>query len=236
MIARRDLILGAAALAGAGLAAELKPRRHVLLLDKNSKMESIVPVSFGDWSAASSPNLVTPDTKGKLASQLYSELVTRIYTHAKTGREVMMLIAYGDTQSDLLQLHRPESCYPAVGFSLKSSAPRMVPLAEGTALPGRRVVAAMTERQENIVYWTRLGEYLPTSSGQQRMARLRSAMKGVVPDGALFRCSMATTDTEASFRDIEGFVREVVLAVAPQHRAAVVGTALADALNGQKAV
>ena len=127
------------------------------LLLEHAKMADIVPLTFGVWSAANNANLLTPDTTGKLAAQLYSELVSRIYANELTGHEVMMLIAYGDTQSDLLQLHRPESCYPAVGYSLKLTAPAVIPLGGAAVIPARKVVAVKGERQENIVYWTRLG-------------------------------------------------------------------------------
>ena len=231
MVARRDLILGAAAVAAAGFAYELKPRKKKLLLD-HGKMAEIVPVTFGAWSAAADPNLLTPDTTGKLAAQLYSELVGRVYTNAQTGHEVMMLIAYGDTQSDLLQLHRPESCYPAVGYGLKLTAPANIPLGGTVVLPGRKVVAVKGERQENIVYWTRLGEFLPNSAGAQKLDRLRSAMTGYIPDGALFRFSDVGLDASGSISQIEGFIRELVAAIAPTKRKALLGTQLANIMAG----
>src|SRR3546814_9693687 len=53
---------------------------------------------------------------------LYSDTLTRLYSHAGTGERVMLLMAYGSTQSDLLQLHRPETCYPAFGYRISRSA------------------------------------------------------------------------------------------------------------------
>jgi EpsI family protein len=234
MVVRRDLLLGAAALAAAGLAYELKPRKHKLLLQK-SKMAAVVPIKVGAWSAEAAPNLITPDTTGKLAAMLYSELVERVYTNADTGREVMMLIAYGDTQSDLLQLHRPESCYPAVGYNLALSAPTQVALGDGAALPSRKVIARKGDRQENIIYWTRLGEYLPASARDQKVDRLRAAMSGVIPDGALFRFSEVGDDAQRSFDGIDVFIRDLVMAVAPGQRQALLGTRLAGVLGTTKA-
>lgn len=230
MVVRRDLLLGAAAAAAAGLAYELKPRQHKLLLQK-TKMAAVVPIKVGAWSAEAAPNLITPDTTGKLAAMLYSELVERVYTNADTGREMMMLIAYGDTQSDLLQLHRPESCYPAVGYNVTLSAPIQVSLGDGAPLPGRKVIARKGDRQENIIYWTRLGEYLPASAKDQKIDRLKAAMSGVIPDGALFRVSEVGDDAERSFEGIDGFIRNLVLAVAPAQRPALLGTRLARALG-----
>ena len=231
MVARRDLILGLAAVAAAGAAYQLTPRKKVLLLE-HAKMADIVPVAFGSWSAAADPNLVTPDTTGKLAALLYSELVSRVYTNEQTGHEVMMLIAYGDTQSDLLQLHRPESCYPAVGYNLKLTAPASIRLADAAVLPGRKVVAVKGDRQENIVYWARLGEFLPDSSRAQKVDRLRTAIKGYIPDGALFRFSDVCNDTDGSIDRLESFIRELVTAIPPGKRRAMLGTQLANSMSG----
>lgn len=230
MIARRDLLIGGVCVAAAGAAYALKPRKQLVLL-ANGKMADVIPISFGDWSAEQSDGLVQPKSEGDLAAQLYSEMVGRIYHQASTGAAVMMLVAYGDTQSDMLQLHRPEACYPAVGFNIVSSVPAMLPLPGGEAVPVRRVVAKAQGRQENIIYWARLGEYLPASSGEQREVRLRTAMAGYVPDGALIRFSIVGDDSEAAFRTLEKFIPELLESVAADQRRALIGTRLAKTMN-----
>jgi EpsI family protein len=229
MIDRRGILLGAACVVAAGAAQELRPHKHFSLLGK-AKMAVIVPTSFGPWSAQDDDGLVKPDTKGTLASRLYNEILQRIYRNADTGVELMMLIAYGDTQSDLLQLHRPESCYPAVGFNLLSTVPARIPLGHGSAIPGRQVVAEKGDRIENIVYWTRLGEYLPTSFSEQRKARLYTAMRGYVPDGGLFRFSVLGSDRGLAFDSLNKFVADLMAAVQPQNRRGMVGTEIARKL------
>jgi EpsI family protein len=230
MIARRDLLIGAACIAAAGTAYALKPRKRLVLLT-GGKMADALPIRFGDWSAEQSDGLVQPKTEGELAALLYSEIVGRIYHQASTGTAVMMLVAYGDTQSDMLQLHRPESCYPAVGFNILSSVPGELVLSGGTVVPVRRVVAAAQGRQENIVYWARMGEYLPASSGEQRKVRLQTAMEGYVPDGALLRFSNVGADSEASFRALDAFVRELLSSVVADKRRALIGTRLAKTMQ-----
>jgi EpsI family protein len=224
MIARRDLIMGGASLAAAALAYQLKPHRKLNLLGRR-KMADIVPVSFRAWSSQGENSLVTPATEGKLAARLYNEIVSRIYTQADTGEQIMMLIAYGDTQSDLLQLHRPESCYPAVGFHLASAQSAKIPLAGNAAIPGRRVLAELENRHERIVYWTRVGEFLPATSGDQRKAQLKTAMQGYIPDGALFRFSSLQPEPIA-FDSLDRFVSELVQAVSPKDRPPLIGTGL----------
>jgi EpsI family protein len=227
MTGRRDFLIGGACLAAAGGAYMLKPRRKLTLLGKN-KMSAVVPQTVGSWVSASGLGLVQPETAGRLAAKLYSEIVSRVYVNNDTGDEIMMLIAYGDTQSDLLQLHRPESCYPAVGFRIASAGPAPVPIAAGAAIPGRRVVAERPSRMESIVYWTRLGEFLPDSSGAQRKARLQTAMKGDIPDGALFRFS--SLETANPFQKLDDFIAALVLATPPKQRPALIGSDLARRL------
>lgn len=233
MIARRDLLIGGGCIAAAGLAHSLKPRERQNLL-AGARMEDILPLSFGTWSAQNADGLVQPQSDKDLAAQLYSEMVGRIYTDAATGAQVMMLVAYGDTQSDVLQLHRPEACYPAVGFELLESQPGQIVLSSGAALPIRRVVASAPGRRENIVYWARIGEFLPGSSGEQRSVRLQTSMAGYVPDGALVRFSVVGSNSIESFALIDRFIPELLEAVVPGQRKALVGTAVAQAMSASQ--
>lgn len=230
MIARRDLLIGGACVAAAGTAYTLRPRRRLVLL-ANGKMADALPIRFGDWSAEQSDGLVQPTSEDDLAATLYSEIVGRIYHQASTGAAIMMLVAYGDTQSDMLQLHRPEACYPAVGFNIVSSVPANLPLPGGEVIPVRQVVAKAQGRQENIIYWARLGEYLPASSGEQRKVRLQTAMEGYVPDGALIRFSIVGDDSAAAFRTLEQFIPALLASVATDRRPALVGTRLAKTMT-----
>jgi len=223
---RRDLIIAGLAVTAAGVAEALRPRGRLVLL-RTGTLADAMPATFGSWSAEGSTGLVSPEQAGRLAKTLYSEIVQRIYTDAQTGAEVMVLAAYGDTQSDLLQLHRPESCYPAVGFNIASTVAAGIPIsASGLHVPGRKVVAVATERQENISYWTRIGEYLPQSAKEQRQVRLDDALHGYVADGILFRCSMVG-DTATAFNKLDAFVPALMNAVHRDKRPALIGTRLA---------
>src|SRR5689334_12676512 len=222
---RRDLFIGGLALAAAAGAEALRPHRKMILL-KGGKIDALVPRKFGDWTAEASSGLVSPDQAGQLAKSLYSEIVERIYHDEQSGAAVMLLAAYGDTQSDLLQLHRPESCYPAVGFSLESSRPADVLIRNGAHIPAREVVALADQRRENILYWTRIGERLPQSANEQRTARFKNAVDGFVADGILFRCS-AVGDSAACFKVLNAFVPALLNASPPVVRPALIGTDLA---------
>lgn len=222
---RRDLLLAGLGMSAAVAAEGLRPRKRLVLL-RNTTIEATIPQRFVGWEAEAVSDLVGPEQAGRLARSLYSETVSRVYQEAATGEGVMLLAAYGDTQSDLLQLHRPESCYPAVGFTLRMARSVDLPLPGGGILPARRVVAATEQRTESIVYWTRMGEALPQTGGQQRMARLDNAVQGYVPDGILVRASMVG-DPNQSFDTVDRFIAAMLVAVSPDKRPALVGTQLA---------
>jgi EpsI family protein len=229
VIARRDLIAGAMALAAAGTAEALRPRHTLVLLDKGT-MKDALPNEMGGWQADATAADMSPELAGGLAQTLYGEIVSRVY-YSKVGA-VMLLAAYGKTQSDALQLHRPEVCYPAVGYAIESSAAVNVALPGGAQLPVRKLVVTNSERRENILYWTRVGELLPQSGEEQRAARFKNAFQGLVPDGVLLRCS-TLGDSDAGFKILNGFIEELIQATAPAKRPALVGTEIAKRMNGQ---
>jgi EpsI family protein len=232
---RRDFLIGATCLAGASAAYALIPRRHVSLLKPAQSMERIVPVAFGPWTSRSVSDLVAPKEEGSLAGKIYGQTVGRVYGRAQGDGEIMMLLAYGNTQSDDLQLHRPEICYPAFGFAVSGSAVVQLPLDGGASLPVRRLIADAPDRRETIMYWSRLGEFLPLDRKQQQVDRLRTAMAGNVADGLLARFSVAGGDTELAGGLLRSFIPDLLKAVAAGSRSALIGTKLAESMAGSRA-
>lgn len=224
MIARRDMILAALGVAGLGASEYLRPRQRLVLLGKR-KVTDLIPMTVQGWSGQDA-SLVSPEQAGQLARALYSETVARTYFRDEDGAAVMMLAAYGDTQSDLLQLHRPESCYPAVGYNLVKAESVMIPIAPGVEIPGRHVVAAFQDRTECISYWARLGERLPQTATDQRNARLMNAIDGYVADGILMRFS-AVGDPAAAFPLVDQFIARLLDTMGQSRLAPLIGSSLA---------
>lgn len=228
MTSRRDLLLLGACAAAAGGASALTPRNRQKLL-VGEHLAAFVPSTVGRWVGEDVDNLIKPE-EGSLAATLYSESVGRVYVDPRTGEGIMMLLAYGDTQSDRLQLHRPEVCYPAFGFRILENRVGEVPLGGGAALPVRRLIASAPDRLENVTYWSRLGEYLPTDGGAQRLAKLRTAMRGDIADGLLARFSMVGLDSARQFEVMSGFIGEMLRRVPRKGLPAMVGTGLAGVI------
>src|SRR6185312_13118870 len=168
MIARRDLLIGVACCLRSGAAYALKPRRQTTLMGGDKKLNDILPRTLENWTSRDVSDLVAPETPDSLAARLYGETVGRIYRQQSTGDEVIMLMAHGDVENNELQLHRPEVCYPAFGFAITESAPLTLALSSSVTVPCRSLVAKSSDRQETILYWTRLGETFPTTVAEQR--------------------------------------------------------------------
>jgi hypothetical protein len=78
-----------------------------------------------------------------------------------------------------------------------------------------------------IIYWSRLGEFLPVDGIEQRVDRLTTAMHGYVADGLLARFSTLGSDPAAAFAIMIPFIGQLVSAVPSNRRLALLGTARA---------
>ena len=223
MIARRDLLIGAGCVATAGAAWALVPKRHVSLLGARN-LDAIVPRAFGEWTSADTTDLVAPTEPGSLASTLYGATIGRIYRQASSGAQLMALMAHGNTQSEELQMHRPEICYPAFGLAITGSRPILIPVSDRVSIPSRVLLATAAGQQEVVLYWTRLGEFLPQNHKEQQVDRLRTALHGEVADGILVRFSVDSANTEGSVAFMQTFAAALLRAMAPGDRAALIGT------------
>ncbi len=229
MTSRRDFLVGAGCLIAAGTAWARTPRDRMSLLGK-ATLDKLIPDQLGAWHHVPSDAIVTPQSEDSLAAKLYGQTVGRLYEDGE-GNGVMMLIAYGDTQSDQLQLHRPEVCYPAFGFNVVQTATAFLEIKPGVAIPGRRLKAESTARTEQIAYWTRIGEFLPQSGTDQRKAKLQNALEGTIPDGVLVRLSNVVPDDDDAFALNQRFAVALLQGMVPAGRPALIGSRLARSLS-----
>jgi len=225
---RRNLVIGAACVATIGAAEFLRPRKHVSLL-AGRKLDDTIPRNLSAWKSHDVTDLVKPREDHSLASRLYAQTVGRVYTD-DSGFQIMMLAAYGETQSRDLQLHRPEVCYPAIGFAITRNEERAINLAPGVTLPTRRLVAETPDRRESIIYWSRVGDYTPLGGLEQRVDVLKNGMAGEISDGILMRCSAVGPDAQASFAKIEAFILALLHETPLNQRPVMIGNRLSAQL------
>jgi EpsI family protein len=217
------LVLGATALASAGAYA-WTPRRKVADSKGSLDLEKMVPVKFGDWRVDDSMPVILPppDLQASL-DRTYNQVLSRTYIN-RDGERVMLSVAYGGDQSDGTRAHRPESCYPAQGFAIISNRTGKLNVAsDASPMPVRRLVARAGGRWEPITYWIVVGEQIALSGTEQKIAQLAYGVRGLIPDGLLFRVSNISRDSEASFRLHELFVQQAAAPMSMQDRERLFG-------------
>jgi len=205
-VSRRHLLMGIGLLSVGGLAYARQPKRQYPDITE-ARFDGLIPKSFGDWATNPVSDLVMPP-EGELAEKLYQHIVTRTYTH-KDGTEVMFLVAYNALQVNNVQLHRPEICYAASGFSIDLSQELTLDVGNGHAIPARTVRAERATRVENIVYWTRIGDEFPQTWTGQRIAMTKANLEGHYADGMLVRMSVLENDNGQSVSQLSRFVRDM---------------------------
>ena len=218
---RRKLLMGLGFLAAAGTAAARMPNVPIDYLGKR-KLEDIVPKTFGDWRFQTASGLVVP-TEDQMSNAIYSQLLTRVYTAGDNGL-VMLLIAQSAAQNGIVQIHRPEVCYPAGGFELSPITPIEIDLGPKRIM-ANSLQAVSDRRDEQIIYWTRVGNHFPTSWAEQRWAVARDNLHRKVPDAVLVRMSTIGMEPAAARTLLAEFGQQLLEAMAPSARSVLIGPA-----------
>jgi EpsI family protein len=217
---RRDVLIGGAALVAAGAAYARMPRRPTMMIGKD-QLEKIVPLHIGGWTYETESGFVLPPPD-QLARLLYDQQLTRSYS-SPDQLPVMLLMAYGSSQGGMLQIHRPEICYPASGFRLSETRLTGVPLANGREVASRTFTAQSDTRTEQVLYWTRIGDMVPTSWSGQRIAVIRSNLRGAIPDGLLVRLSTISGDAAQAQATLKAFAAAMLNAMPITTRRMLIG-------------
>lgn len=227
---RRALLLHAGAacalMSGASLAGSLL-RPNVRMADQLPPidLDKTIPDTFGEWHLLDTGvrTIVNPQTHTKLAD-IYSELLSRTYVNDKSGRAVMLSIAYGREQSDSLAVHLPDICYPSQGFELREVKRLQLDVGGGQHIPARRLITAAPQRPEPVTYWTTVGGLTADGSLQRKLAQMHYGVHGVVPDGLVFRVSSVGDQYDAEFLAQQQFVQALLVAVPASLRVRLVGS------------
>jgi EpsI family protein len=211
-----------AMLAAAVLAYALTPHRLMARTHDVFNIDANVPHAFGEWSALPGVETVKPPPDG-LEAAIYNQEISRAYVD-KEGHAVMLVIAYGESQSDRLQLHHPEVCYTAQGFRVTKPVTTTFDWSPGAKpIPLTQLMATREGRVEPISYWMRIGYDVTNSNWARNRLKLEYGLRGWIPDGALFRVSTLGIPGETSKQVQEKFIRDLLNAVPPDTRAFMVG-------------
>lgn len=220
-IGRRGALIGLLA-AGTVAASELYvPRRGARQLN-DRELDTIVPERIADWRFSTASGLILPP-QDQLSRALYEQLLTRVYVTEAAKPSVMLAIAYSSVQEGRLQVHRPDVCYPAAGFTIASNELVRVDVGPGLSIPARFLVADRGSRRECVLYWTRIGPSLATGWSQQRWIMATANLQGYIADGLLARLSVISSDISGARQELELFLRAMLLKTDPAGQQLLIG-------------
>jgi len=211
---RRKFLLGLLFASAAGIAAWRKPVRHLDYLGRE-KLDDLIPKTIGPWNFVAASGLVVPP-EDELSKALYSQVLTRVYSDG-ANPPVMLLVAQSGSQSGFLQIHRPEICYSAGGYRVGTLTPLPIQF-DSKQVPANRMDASAGGPTEHVVYWTRIGNQLPRSWKEQRLAVAEQNLKGIIPDAILVRVSTISNDPDAAWATISNFVRTMLSSIPASRR------------------
>ncbi len=180
-------------------------------------LDTAIPRQFGDWreEPQKSVQVINPETQA-LLDKLYSQIVTRTYINAD-GYRIMLSVAYGADQRGSLQVHKPEICYPAQGFTLIRNEASEIVTRFGQ-IHAQRLFTTMGTREEPVTYWFTTGDAVVRSKLQKRLMDLRYGLTGLIPDGMIFRVSSLDSDQAQANRYQDQFVNQLLQSVSPADR------------------
>lgn len=200
----------------------LTPKLESQAMPEN--FEVSVPKQIGHWTEQPNPYLQVGlvDTNDKDTDQPYDRVLMRSYGDTE-GDQVMLALAYAREQSQDVKIHRPDVCYQAQGFAIKSRKVQTLAMDDQHQVQIVRLEVAQPARLEVVSYWIRIGNEYPVTPLNMRMKILRDGLAGHVADGILVRASSIIEDetqAPAAFARQEKFLRELVASM-PANQASV---------------
>ena len=212
---RRKFLLGVLLCSAAGVAAWRQPKAKLDYLG-SEKLDELVPKNIGPWSFVAASGLVIPP-EDQMEKAIYSQLLTRVYSDGRNP-PVMLLLAQSGGQTGFLQIHRPDFCYTAGGYRISTLT--LHPIQVGPhVVPTSSMDATLDGQTEHVIYWTRIGDLMPTSWKGQKWAVAEQNLKGIIPDAILVRISIISDDGNKARATIDEFARALIGSIPPNKRA-----------------
>ncbi len=217
------LLIGLTLFVAAAGGFALKPTRHIADQGPKIDLSTLVPQQFADWKIDETivPLLADPKQTAMI-NKIYNQTLSRTYVNSR-GVRIMLSIAYGGDQSDSMQVHKPEVCYPAQGFQVLKLVTGMFDTGFGH-IPVKRLLATQGTRVEPIIYWLTIGDTVAVNSLKWKLAQMKYGLTGKVPDGMLFRVS-SLGDEAAAYPVQEEFIRVLLKTLSPENRKRLIGSA-----------
>lgn len=213
----RNLLLLILMLAASGFALALRPTQKIADQEAVIQLETMIPHRFGDWREEQQNRVQIVDPQQQeMIEKIYTQTLSRTYVNS-SGYRIMLAIAYGDDQRDSMQMHYPEVCYPAQGFSLEAKETGSL-TAAGGSIPVTRILTNLGQRNEPVTYWTTVGDRVFQGGLEKKLVEMRYGLNGQIPDGMLIRISSIDAEPANAYKMQTQFADQMLRALAPEYR------------------
>lgn len=195
----KHYLLAALMLLTAYLGFAMTPTLNYVEIKEAQKFINAIPKQFGDWQEVPNNQLqvdLVPKEEGeRTTDNPYDDVLMRTYVNSK-GQHVQLALAYGKSMRQEVKIHRPELCYYAQGFEVKSllSSDFGIVSAHNQPIVGKNMLAVNQNYQEAVSYWIRIGDMYSQSPWQTRFYIIKRGLVGDVVDGVLVRASVVLAD------------------------------------------
>lgn len=158
-----------------------------------------IPARFGEWQRVPNHTIAIDlyqKTDGeRTTDNPYDDTYIQSYRN-QSGHVVELAIAYGALQRQEVKIHRPDLCYYAQGYEIKSLLPDQFVLSTTTTpVAGQRMQVRSGDVQQLVSYWMRIGDLFSQNAWQTRWYLIKEGLQGNVPDGVLVRVSSVMSDS-----------------------------------------
>jgi len=205
----------------AALGLAIKPGTKTTAAPPSVDLSKLIPNRFASWTETTqAARTVNPQTQAIL-DQIYSQILERVYQDT-AGNRIMLAAAYGADQRGSLEAHKPEVCYPAQGFTIKSNQEVALTTDFGV-VAARRVYAVAGNRPEPLTYWFTMSNQQVMSRTEKRMVEIKSALTGQIPDGLLVRVSSISDEPDKAWAIQQRFLNDLLRHLSPEGRRRVAG-------------
>lgn len=218
----KNLLAGLIMVVTAIFALTFKPAALLANQGLKIELETMIPKQFGNWRVDETimPMSASPDQEEAL-KKIYSQILTRTYINS-LGQRIMLSVVYGDGIDRQLDIHRPEICYPAQGFSVSQYTDHVINTLTGE-LSLRRLVATNGPRVEPISYWIKAGDKAVSSSFERKLQKIKKGLTGGIDSGMLARVSSIGNDQTLAYQEQEIFINAMLQAMPEEQRKQLIG-------------
>ncbi len=218
----KNLLIGLVMVAAAIFALTFEPTMQRNNQGPKVELESMIPKQFGEWhlEEVAIPMIASPEQE-ELLKKIYSQILTRTYIN-NLGQRIMLSVVYGDGMDRQMDVHRPEVCYPAQGFSVSQYSDQVVSTLFGS-LSVRRMVATNGPRVEPISYWIKIGDRTVSNTFERKLQKLKRVFIGGVESGMLARVSSIEKDQVLAYKEQEAFIIAMLQAMPAEQRKQLIG-------------